>query len=241
MIPKIIHYCWFGQAPFPALVEKCIASWKKYCPDYEIKLWNETNFDVNCNFWVKEAYAAKKYAFVADYVRLWAISEYGGIYMDTDVEVLKSLDPFLIHPAFIGFESSKAVAICIIGSEKGGVWAASELKYYEGRHFLLENSQMNCMTNAKIITEHLVQDGLQLNNCYQEHKGIVTVYPQEYFSPKSFHGRGDCFTENTCTVHWFEMSWHPWHKKLKRRWKNFRRGIGNFLKKALFPQKQNRS
>ena len=102
MIPKILHYCWFGKKKLPALAKKCIASWKKYCPDYELILWNEDNFDLNSNTYVREAYDSGKFAFVTDYVRLWALYRYGGIYMDTDVEVIKSLDKFLVHPAFSG-------------------------------------------------------------------------------------------------------------------------------------------
>ena len=105
MIPKIIHYCWFGGKPKPELAEKCIESWKKFCPDYEIVEWNEGNFNINSNLYVKQAYEAKKYAFVTDYVRLYALYTQGGIYMDTDVMVLKPLDEYLNHEAFSGFES----------------------------------------------------------------------------------------------------------------------------------------
>ena len=108
-IPKVIHYCWFGRGKLPKLAKKCIKSWKKYLPDYKIIEWNEDNFDINSNQYVREAYEAKKYAFVSDYVRLYALYNYGGIYMDTDVEVIKSLDEFLIHEAFSGFESPKDI------------------------------------------------------------------------------------------------------------------------------------
>lgn len=233
MIPKIIHYCWFGTNPLPKFETRCIESWKKFCPDYELMLWNEKNFDINSNIFVKEAYEARKFAFVADYVRLWAIHKYGGIYMDTDVEVKKTLTPFLIHPAFIGFESRDMIATCIMASEKGGTWAARELAYYNNRHFLLENGGMDCKTNVKIISEHFEQDGLLLNNTYQEHKNLIVVYPQEYFSPKDFHNRKNHYSENSCTVHHFSMSWLPWHKRCKRRWKRFRRQIKNNICKIF--------
>ncbi|MEI3219550.1 MAG: glycosyltransferase [Lachnoclostridium sp.] len=100
MIPKVIHYCWFGRGKMPELANKCIESWKKYCPDYEIIEWNEDNFDINCCPYVKEAYESKRFAFVTDYVRLYAMYTQGGIYMDTDVEVLRNLDEFLIHQGF---------------------------------------------------------------------------------------------------------------------------------------------
>ena len=108
-IPKVIHYCWFGRGKMPKLAEKCIESWKKYCPDYEIVCLTEDNFDINCCSYVKEAYEAKKYAFVTDYVRLFVMYEYGGIYMDTDVELVKNLDDFLKNQAFSGFESSNSI------------------------------------------------------------------------------------------------------------------------------------
>ena len=118
MIPKIIHYCWFGDKELPKLAKKCLASWKKYCPDYQIKCWNESNFDVNSNQYVKEAYENKKYAFVTDYVRLYALYNFGGVYMDTDVEVIKNIDDFLNCKGFSSFESTNLVPTGILASEK---------------------------------------------------------------------------------------------------------------------------
>ncbi len=217
MIPKIIHYCWFGGKPLPLLAQKCIKSWKKYCPDYELKLWNEKSFDIHCNDYVKEAYEAKKYAFITDYVRLWAIYTYGGIYMDTDVEVLKPLDCFLHHPAFSGFESEKAVPTGIMASEKGGKWAEWELKYYKDTHFRNADGSLNLTTNVEIITNNLVRDGFVLNNCYQEHKGIIVMYPNEYFCPKQPGSLKIDFTENTYTIHHFDGSWKPLEQQLKKK------------------------
>ena len=117
-IPKVIHYCWFGKGKMPVLADKCIKSWKKYCPDYEIIEWNEENFDINCCDYVREAYENRKFAFVTDYVRLYAMYTYGGIYMDTDVELLKPLDSFLQDAAFIGFENKESIATAIIGCNK---------------------------------------------------------------------------------------------------------------------------
>ena len=124
MIPKIIHYCWFGRGEMPSLAKKCIASWKKYLPEYKVKQWNEDNFDLNLYPYVAEAYAQRKFAFVTDVVRLYALYTEGGIYMDTDVEVLKPLDEFLRHPAFSGFEDEKNVPTGIMGAEKGSLSAA---------------------------------------------------------------------------------------------------------------------
>ena len=123
MIPKTIHYCWFGGNPLPKLAKKCIKSWKKYCPDFEIIEWNEANFDISsAPLYVRQAYEAKKWAFVTDYVRLYALTSYGGIYMDTDVEVIKPLDFFLNHDAFSGFESEKSIPTGIMASKKGNIW-----------------------------------------------------------------------------------------------------------------------
>lgn len=208
MIPKIIHYCWFGGNALPKLAQKCIASWKKYCPDYELKLWNESNFDLNSNAYVKEAYKAKKFAFVTDYVRLWALYNYGGIYMDTDVEVIRPLDRFLVHPAFSGFETPNSVQTGIMASEKEGMWAARELEYYKDKHFLREDGSYDTTTNVIIITNNLVNDGFKLNNTYQDHKGIITMYPQDFFCPKDWQSKKlVAFTENTHVIHHFSGSW----------------------------------
>ena len=174
MIPKIIHYCWFGNNPLPPIAEKCLKSWQKYCPDYELKLWNEKTFDIRCNDYVKEAYEAKKFAFVTDYVRLWAIYHYGGIYMDTDVEVLKPLDRFLVHPAFSGFEGPQRIPTGIMASEKHGKWAGQELEYYQNRHFLKEDGTLDLTTNVTIITDNLVNDGFVLNNCCSSFCRIIS-------------------------------------------------------------------
>ena len=213
MIPKIIHYCWFGGKPLPPLAEKCLASWKKYCPEYKIIRWDENNFDISSVPYVDEAYKAKKYAFVTDYVRLYALYHCGGIYMDTDVEVLKPLERFLNHRAFSGFENTDMVPTGIMGSEKGGVWVAEELQYYSSRHFLLSNGQFDLTPNTKTITEHLVKSGFLLNNSYQEHRGVISMYPKDFFCPKSWVTNELHITENTHTIHHFNGSWVPAYKK----------------------------
>ena len=219
MIPKIIHYCWFGGKPLPLLAQKCIESWKKYCPDYKLKLWNEESFDIHCNDYVKEAYEAKKYAFVTDYVRLWAIYTYGGIYMDTDVEVLKPLDCFLYHPAFSGFESEKAAPTGIMASEKGGQWAERELKHYNNIHFYNTDGSLNLTTNVEIITNNLVKDGFILNNCFQEIKGMC-IYPMEYFCPKSYKTGLLNITPNTYCIHHYDASWYSPAARRRMKWKH---------------------
>ena len=137
MIPKVIHYCWFGGKPLPKLAKKCLASWKKFCPDYEIIRWDESNFDVNGCDYSREAYEAKKWAFVSDYARLKVIVDNGGIYMDTDVEVVKPLDEFLSHEAFSGFENPRSITTGIMACEKGFAPFAEMLNEYYTQHFLL--------------------------------------------------------------------------------------------------------
>lgn len=235
MIPKKIHYCWFGRAPLPNLALKCIASWKKFCPDYEFCFWNEDNFDVTQTLYTKEAYENRKYAFVTDYVRLWAIYNYGGIYMDIDVEVLKPLDRFLVHPAFSGFESSELIPTGIMGSEQSGIWAKNELKYYRDRHFIKLDGRLDLTTNVEIITKNLANDGFLLNNSYQEHKGIIVMYPCEYFCPISPFDRKLRLTRNSHTIHHFSGSWlTPWQKvKMKVKPLVCRLGLYSVVKKNL--------
>lgn len=156
MIPKKIHYCWFGRGQMPELAKKCIESWKKYLPDYEIKEWNEDNFDLNAYPYVREAYDNRKFAFVTDVVRLYALYTEGGIYMDTDVEVLKSLDGFLHHVAFSGFEDDHNIPSGIMASEKGGKWAKDNLDYYVGKHFIKEDGSLDLTTNVITITNYML-------------------------------------------------------------------------------------
>ncbi len=206
MIPKIIHYCWFGRGEKPKLAEKCIASWKKYCPDYEIIEWNEDNFDINSNLYVRQAYENRKFAFVADYVRLYAMYTYGGIYMDTDVEVVRNLDEFLSNRAFSGFESKENIQTGILGCEKGFSLFNELLSYYDNRAFINEDETLDTTTNVKIITEILSQKGFQINGEYQESGGFV-LYPKDYFCPlEDFTGIMEK-TDNTAVIHWFNKSW----------------------------------
>ena len=205
-IPKKIHYCRFGGNPLPDDAKKYIESWKKHCPDYEIIEWNEENFDLNCNQYVKEAYEAKKWAFITDYVRLYAMYNFGGIYMDTDVEVLKSLDPFLKHHAFSGFESNNFIPTGIMASEKGFQLYKEFLDYYNDKHFIKEDGSYDMTTNVITMTEICKKYGFNGNNTYQEIKDWA-LYPNDYFCPKS-HEDGIIYsTDNTVTIHHFAGSW----------------------------------
>lgn len=232
MIPKIIHYCWFGGNPLPELAVKCIESWKKNCPDYEIKQWDETNFDLHYNEYVWEAFQAKKWAFITDVVRLYALKNYGGVYMDTDVEVLKSLDPFLEHIAFSGFENDKNIPTGIMASVKGGKWVSDNLHYYDDKHFIKEDGTLDLTTNVTTITNYMLPLGLKQNNTFQDFPGLITFYPKDYFCPKSYEDGKIYLTPNTVTIHHFAGSWHTPAQILKKKILSFLpKGFVNSLRK----------
>lgn len=217
MIPKIIHYCWFGGNPLPELAVKCIESWKKFCPDYEIKQWDETNFDLHYNDYVWEAFLSKKWAFITDVVRLYVLDLYGGIYMDTDVEVVKHLDPFLNHEAFSGFENNENIPTGIMASVKGGKWVSDNLHYYDDKHFIKEDGSLDLTTNVVTITNYMLPLGLQQNNTFQDFPGLITFYPKDYFCPKSYEDGKIYLTSNTVTIHHFAGSWHTPTQRLKKK------------------------
>ncbi len=208
MIPKVIHYVWVGGNPLTPLAEKCIESWKKYCPDYEIKRWDESNFDITQNDYCKEAYESKKWAFVSDYIRLKVLYEYGGVYMDTDVEVIKSLDKYLKHSAFSGYEGHEFVPTGIIGAEKGNRWIEENLKQYDNRHFILGKNKLDLTTNVHAITNKTKEmyPNIKLNNKFLD-LGDVVFYPSDYFCPIDYETKVCNITRNTCTIHHFCGSW----------------------------------
>jgi len=207
MIPKKIHYCWFGRNPKPKLAQKCIASWKQNCQDYEIIEWNEDNFDVlSAPVYVRQAYESRKWAFVTDYVRLWAMIKFGGIYMDTDVEVVKSLDMYLSHDAFSGFESDTGIPTGIMACREGFPLFKEFLHFYDDAIFLADDGTPNMITNVTIMTNICLQHGLILNGQFQIVDGFA-LYPRDVFCPFD-NGKGVLNkTKNTVTIHWFNKSW----------------------------------
>lgn len=205
MIPKIIHYCWFGRAEIPPRLVKCIKSWEEHLSDYTFMRWDEDSFDISLTPWTKEAYDAKKYAFVSDYVRLVALEEYGGIYLDTDVFLKKSFDDFLDYQAFTGFEKESAVTSAIIGCEKHFPVIQEFLSFYDGRHFLNESGELNKEANVVMMTDILLKHGLRLDDSKQV-VANMQVFPRVYFCPLDFY-HNDSSTEQTVAVHYFDASW----------------------------------
>ena len=228
-IPKKIHYCWFGGNPLPELAVKCIESWKKFCPDYEIIEWNESNFDLNYNDYVKEAFEAKKWAFITDVVRLYALVNYGGIYMDTDVEVIKPLDEFLSLEAFSGFESKSAIPTGIMAAEKGQKMFVELLEDYDGAHFLNQDGSLDTTTNVVRITKRCLKYGLVLDNTKQTLNGF-TLFPKEYFCPKDHFSGELTISDNTYTIHHFDGSWHSPEQKYADKLK---KKYGKYLPRKL--------
>ncbi len=208
MIPKIIHYCWFGGNPLPDEVKKYMETWKKYCPGYEIKEWNESNFDVNQNKYCSEAYKARKWAFVSDYARLKILYDYGGIYMDTDVEVCKPLDHLVSYAFWSGFESESQIPTGIIASCRDNELLGYLLSYYEGKHFKNKDGSYDNTTNVITITR-MVKDkyDIELNNTFQIFGDNNAIFPFDYFCAKSTEDGKIKKTENTYTIHHFAGSW----------------------------------
>lgn len=206
MIPKTIHYVWFGGNRLGEKEQRCIESWKKVLPDYSIMQWDESNFDISINEYCTQAFMQKKWAFVSDYARLWILVNYGGIYMDTDVELVKSFDSFLDCNAFAGFESFDCVSTGVLACEKGFPLFEELLREYDNRLFQKIDGRLDTTTNVVAITNHLVKRGLKLDGEFQVVCGL-SVFPQDYFSPKNYQTGKITQTLNTCAIHHFSGSW----------------------------------
>ena len=234
MIPRIIHYCWFGGNPLSPLAERCIDSWHKYCPDYELKLWNEDNFDVSIYRYSHEAYTSKKWAFVSDVARLWALINYGGIYLDTDCELLKPIDEFLELDAVSGFETANRIPTALLGCQKGFALFARLLDEYACRCFIQPNGEFDTTTNVVSITNSLIPYGLVLNNRLQTVSGF-TLYPSEFFCPKNYDTGELIITKNTYAIHHFDSSWHSEQQRLERKKVlQFKKYFGSTLVNAIY-------
>lgn len=206
MIPKIIHYIWFGGKPFPAKVQQCIDSWHKYMPDYQFMLWNEDTFDVNSVPFTKQAYANKKWAFVSDYVRMYALNLYGGWYLDTDVEILKPLDAFEDNRMILGTDSDGALT-ALMGSEKAHPYWKQMLDVYNNMSFVKEDGSFNMVVNNCHLQATLQSYGYVFENKYQELKEGIKVYPDEYFHVADVEKGTLHKTENSYAIHWHTLLW----------------------------------
>lgn len=206
MIPKIIHYCWFGQKPLPKLGKQCLDSWKKYCPDFQIKEWNEENSPIEKFPFAQKAMEEGKWAFISDVMRLYALYTEGGIYLDTDLEIIKPLDSFLIHKAFIGYEKeSNKLQTAIIGAEPESQFISDWLAIYNQTSFSSDRKIMAQLVNNRVVSRMLISkqiplDGKMLNSDY------VTIYPSPYFCPMS-HGSAIELTQETVCIHYYSFSW----------------------------------
>ena len=235
MIPKIIHYCWFGRNPKPKLAEKCIKSWKKHCPDYQIIEWNEDNYDVTKIPYMKAAYDAKKWGFVTDYARLDIIYTHGGIYVDTDVELLKSYDSLLAYAGFAGFESEKHVASGLgIGAEAGNPVIKRLMENYQKQEPFLEDGSLNLVICPEMDTKILLELGLRCDGSFQM-IGELAVLPKDYLCPKDFNDGIIRKTKNTISIHHFDSSWYTEQEKKKKklRWKEGKKEHLRYLPNRL--------
>ena len=207
MIPKIIHYCWLSNDPIPKDLKKYMKSWKEKLYDYEFILWDLNRFDLNRSLWVKQAFEAKKYAFAADYIRLYAVYNYGGIYMDMDVEVIKSFNDLLRNDYILGYEAAKGLEAGVVGAPKKAPWVKEVLEYYTSKEFALPNGLYND-TPLPIIMDEV------LNADYITNKKIVPL-PTDFLTAKSYKTGKITITPNTYTIHHFAGSWKSWDEKMK--------------------------
>jgi len=199
MIPKIIHWCWIGKE-IPATIQNYVDSWKKLMPDYKIIHWNASNFDIHSVKWVEQAVQAEKWAFAADYIRLWAVYNYGGIYLDSDVEVIKPFDDLLELPYFLCVEKfpGNFIEMATFGAQKECFWLKDCLDYYKDRDFIKDENEFDCLI-LPIIATHILRKKYGREG--------IKVFPPDYFSPKHNITKEISITENTYSVHHFEGSW----------------------------------
>lgn len=246
MIPKIIHLCWLSGDPYPPKIAKCLQSWEKYLCDYEIILWDTKRFDLNNSLWVRQAFEKKKYAFAADYIRFYALYHFGGIYLDSDVEVLKSFDDLLDLPYFVGAEKAQTPEAAIMGAEKGCDWIKKCLDYYQDRSFISEDGSLNIQTVPDIMIRQIeqikpvrvlsIEESLNIRQMDMQKE--VLVFNDAFFSPKVFDSRVVEITSYTYAIHHYQNSWFSPKAKVYYRiraffvklfGRNLIRGVETFL------------
>lgn len=232
MIPKKIHYCWLSDDEMPEKLKQCIDSWRRILPDYEIVKWDLKRFPLDKSIWVKQAFECKKYAFAADYIRLYALFTEGGIYLDSDVEVIKSYNDLLNLPYFICEENSpEGIEAATIGADLGCEWIKSCFEQYEGREFINEDGSMNTKV-LPVVLESIIRKGYELVKVEKPSSIVIDdkrvfILPYDYFSPKNYTTKKIKLTEHTYSIHHFAGSWQPaWKKILLYFWVPF---------KAMFP------
>lgn len=224
-IPKIIHYCWFGGKDKSADILGFIDGWKKIHPDFEFREWNESNFDLDLYPYAKEAHEVGRFAFVTDVVRLHALYYFGGIYMDTDVELLKPFNEYLSHEAFTGCETSAMCVTGTIGAKAGNHWIGELLSEYNGRHFKTSDGALDLTTNTTSITKITKKYFGWVESDSIQDLGLVTIYSSEFFCAKSYKTGIISITDNTCTVHHFKGSWKNSNEKRKSSFLNKSKSI----------------
>lgn len=204
---KIIHYCWFGNNLKTKKIEECIESWREFFPDWEIIEWNESNFDINCSVYTKQAYEMKKWAFVSDYCRFWALEQFGGLYFDTDVEVIKPFDG-LLNNNFCGFETEKYVApgLVLYIKEPNNEIITKIKEYYDTHTFLNEKGERIRINVCNIFTNILKEFDFKPNG-QKQMCGDLVIYPRDYFCPFDDATGLLHKTENTYSIHWYDKSW----------------------------------
>lgn len=216
MIPKIIHYCWFGGAPLPPLAERCIASWRRYFPDWEIRRWDESNYDVRATPYIAEAYDMRKYAFVSDVARFEVLYRYGGVYFDTDVEVLRNFDDVLARGPFMGQEDSNVAPGLGMAAEAGMPFLKELLEHYHGLHFADGKGRILDGTVVTHTTSMLLPHGYECRPGMQQAAGF-TIYPESWFNPIDRFSKQLHIGPDTHSIHHYAASWtSPWHRFKKR-------------------------
>ena len=234
-IPKIIHYCWFGGGEFTDLMKDCMKSWKEFCPDYQIIEWNESNVDLNECQYIKEAYERKRWAFVSDYIRNKAVYEYGGIYLDTDVMLVKSLDPLLEHQGgYAGWEEGAVNTGLGFGAEPHNEIVKEFLDIYKGRSFLREDGSEQYIISPALTMEVLRRHGLEDRDDIIQQVDGFTIYPREYFCPYDIRLEKMNKTPNTVSIHYYSASWYTEEQRIEHKKLVKKRRMEKRLGKTLY-------
>lgn len=227
MIPKIIHYCWLSNDPIPSKLKECMDSWKKHLPDYELMLWNFDRFAKNQSLWVAQAFDCRKYAFAADYIRLYALYNYGGIYLDMDVEVVRPFDSLLGLKTMLGWQKGcDGLEVATFGAEKGSKWVKDCLDYYQDRVFIHPDGTCSVKPLPNIVEDTLRQKGYSFVDIHSiadaekvensNDNDILPIFDDSFFSPRSYDDAKIYITDNTYSIHHFAGTWLPWYSRIKR-------------------------